>query len=195
MSNLFNIDLNGRVSKEDLPLLIGKSGRNMKTCIKNMWEKGCTSPNFKFVEEEGTDVISVSLNYSTQEQLELMKTEVELYLSYWESNKDNFRPQSSSRGPAMSRDAPRERSFHNNMLLNLGVQDVSSFIGEGGSNIKSLLDKINTDLSLDNKVQLRVIVEEDIVYMHVTLHPPHAFMRDYITVENIVMDFVKNFNS
>ena len=194
MSNLFNIDLNGRVSKEDLPILIGKSGRNMKTCIKNMWGKGCINPNFKFVEEEGTDVISVSLNYSTPEQLELMKTEVELYLSYWESNKDNFHPQ-SSRGPARSRDAPHEMSFHNNMLIDLGVDDVSSFIGEGGSNIKSLLDKINSDLSLDNKVQLRVIVEEDIVYMHVTLHPPRAFMRDYIAVENIVLDFVKDFGS
>jgi len=190
MSKVYNIDLNGRVSKDDLPVLIGKAGRNMKQCIKNMYDKGCADPNFKFVDGDGDNVL-VSFNYSSDEQLELMKSEVEEYLKYWEGNKDNFRPQSNS---IPRNRPPRVKSFNNNMLVDIKREDVSSFIGDGGIHIKSLIEKLNTELCLENKIQLHVKYEDDLVYMQVTLFPPHAFMKVYLSVENCISDFVDSFN-
>ena len=193
------------LSKEDIPVLIGKSGRNMKKCIRNMYDKGCTEPNFKFdVTEDEEESVSISINYSDDEQLALIKSELGEYLKYYEGNKDNFNPvggggrrRGDGEGGGGREGGGGEhrgpRPFQNHLLLPISRQNVSAFIGEGGSNIKVLLDKLNTDLHLDNKVKLHVHYEEDLVYVTVTLFHPVATMKDYITVENVIHTFVGNF--
>jgi len=180
--------------KTDIPVLIGKGGRNMKKCIRNMYDKGCTEPNFKFdVTEDDNESVSISINYSNDEQLSLIKMELSEYLKYYEGNKDNFNPCSSSGGGGTSGDRRGPRPFQNHLLVPISRQNVSSFIGEGGCNIKRLLDKLNKDLHLDNKVKLHVHYEEDLVYVTVTLFHPVATMKDYITVENVINKFVGDF--
>jgi len=190
--------------QEDIPVLIGKGGRNMKKCIRNMYDKGCKEPNFKFeVSDDEEQSVSISVNYTDEAELELIKTELGEYLKYYEDNKDNFNPHGRKVGKVGKvhtgdtggggGDQRGPRPFQNHLLLNLSRQNVSAFIGEGGSNIKTLLDKINTDLKLDNKVKLHVHYEESLVYVTVTLFPPHAFMKDFITVENIINTFVDDF--
>ena len=185
--------------QEDIPVLIGKGGRNMKKCIRNMYDKGCKEPNFKFeVSGDEEKSVSISVNYTDESELELIKAELGEYLKYYEDNKDNFNPHVRKVGNTHTGDTEHHgqrgpRQFQNHLLLNLSRQNVSAFIGEGGSNIKALLDKINTDLKLDNKVKLHVHYEESLVYVTVTLFPPHAFMKDFITVENIINAFVDDF--
>jgi hypothetical protein len=190
------------LSKEDIPVLIGKGGRNMKKCIRNMYDKGCTEPNFKFdVTEDEDESVSISINYSDDDQLALIKSELSKYLMYYEGNKDNFNPVGGGRrrgggeGRGGGGDGERlgPRPFQNHLMLPISRQNVSAFIGEGGSNIKVLLDKLNTDLHLDNKVKLHVHYEEDLVYVTVTLFHPVATMKDYITVENVINKFVGDF--
>lgn len=195
-------DVSGRVTSDDIPVLIGKGGHNMKTCIRNMYNKGCTSPNFSF-NEDGT---SISIKYETDEQLALMKVEIDEYISYYLANKDNFHPRSSGRGQqgrgrgqqgrGQGRgqgQGPRVKSFKNHLLLSLERKHVSSFIGEGGSNIKALLSRIDSELHLDNKVQLHLHYEEEVVYMTVTLFDKHSNMRTCLTVENVINDYVDKF--
>jgi hypothetical protein len=185
------------LSKDDIPVLIGKGGRNMKKCIRNMYDKGCTEPNFKFdVTEDEDESVSISINYSDDDQLALIKRELSEYLKYYEGNKDNFNPV-GGRGRGGEGESGGERRgprpFQNHHLLPISRQNVSAFIGEGGSNIKRLLSTLNTDLHLDNKVKLHVHYEEDLVYVTVTLYHPVATMKDYITVENVINKFVGDF--
>ena len=188
--------------QEDIPVLIGKGGRNMKKCIRNMYDKGCAAPNFKF-DVDDDEVVSISINYTDESELELIKGEVNEYLKYYEGNKDNFNPVGNRRhrggeggeggegGGGGDRRGPRP--FQNHLLLEITRQNVSAFIGEGGCNIKKLLDKLNTDLRLDNKVKLHVHYEEDLVYITVNLFHPYSTMKDYITVENVINAFVEDF--
>ena len=180
---------------EDIPVLIGKGGHNMKTCIRNMYNKGCTNPNFSFDEES----LSVNIKYDTDEQLDLMKTELNSYLSYYSSNKDNFHPRSTrgtrdTRGHRDTRDKSRQRvrTFKNHVVLNIDRKDVSSFIGEGGSNIRKLLSHIDDKLILNKKVQLHLHYEGDLVYMTVSLFEDHANMKTCITVENLIHEWVES---
>ena len=79
-----NYSLPEGFTAEDIPVLIGKGGHNMKTCIRNMYNSGCTNPNFSFNEED----LSVNINYDNDEQLGLMKKELDSYLHYYSQNKD-----------------------------------------------------------------------------------------------------------
>ena len=190
-TNTHNFSLPDGFTAGDIPVLIGKGGHNMKTCIRNMYNGGCTNPNFSFNEED----LSVNINYDTEEQLSLMKSELDKYLTYYSQNKDNFHPRSSrpqhhSRGREQSR--PRVKSFKNHAVLNISRSDVSSFIGEGGCNIKKLLSHIETTLSLNKKLQLHLHYEEDLVYMTITLFENHANMRTSISVENEIHEWVSS---
>ena len=89
-TNTHNFSLPDGFTAGDIPVLIGKGGHNMKTCIRNMYNSGCTNPNFSFSEED----LSVNIKYDTEEQLGLMKNELNSYLTYYSQNKDNFRPRS-----------------------------------------------------------------------------------------------------
>tara|TARA_A100001015_G_C14734411_1_gene611184 strand:- start:167 stop:811 length:645 start_codon:yes stop_codon:yes gene_type:complete len=191
--NTHNFSLPDGFTADDIPVLIGKGGHNMKTCIRNMYNSGCTNPNFSFSEED----LSVNIKYDTEEQLGLMKNELNSYLTYYSQNKDNFRPRSRRQhegqreGQQRRRDTrPRTRNFKNHVVIDISRGEVSSFIGEGGCNIKRLLSHIETTLNLDKKLQLHLHYEEDLVYMTVTLFEQHANMRTCVTVENQIHEWV-----
>ena len=177
------------ITKADLPALIGKGGRNMKKCIKNMYDKGCKSPNFTFDVSDSDDSVSIKVNFTEASELELIKKEIGEYLQYYSENKDNFNPIGMSRHKTTT----HNRSFQNHTQLYISRENVSALIGEGGKNIKSLLSKINEDLQMDQKVKLHINYEEDIVYMTTSLYDEFATMKDFLNVEKIINTFVDEF--
>ena len=177
------------ISKDDIPALIGKGGRNMKKCIKNMYDKGCKSPNFTFDVNESDGSVSIKVDFTDAEELELIKKEIDEYLQYYSENKDNFNPIGMSR----HKSTQKRRPFHNHCQLYISRENVSALIGEGGVNIKSLLSKINEDLQMDNKVKLHINYEDDIVYMTTSLYDNFATMKYFLAVEKIINAFVDEF--
>lgn len=187
-SSVYIHDVSDTINKENIPILIGKGGRNMKQCIKRMYEQGCENPNFRFVVSDD-DKVSVHIKHTSEEELKLILEEVNRYFSHWLHNKEHFNPARQHSG---NREHTGSR-FTNNLLLHLDKEGVSGFIGEGGSHIKEVLDKLNTELELDNKIQIHIKNEDELVYAQITLFSPHAYMRDYIKVETALLNHVDEY--
>jgi len=198
-SSIHRMMLDG-ISKEQVPVLIGKRGMNMKKCIRNMYSKGCENPNFKFVEEEDSGKVVATIEYTSETELETIKAEIQEYIDYFLKNPVEFssgkqhKPTDKPNGKNGHSNSGKHRSYPliNNLIIDIRRDQVSSFIGSNGDNIKNLNKQVEEHTTID-KFQIHLKYEDDLVYLQITLYHPNAFMRDYIVVENVINKFIDLF--